>query len=177
MSAAATINPIALDERTAYHEAGHALMAHAVGLRVTKVTIVACPDARGRMDFRPMRWMNDLASPPTLHRQAMLQRLIMMYLAGPAAQGIYTGEHPTWGGNVDFDRAREWATYLTGASNDESGALLGWLWLRTQNVLARPHWRDAVKATAASLLARGTLTGLAFRQLLATGGQASHTTD
>jgi len=170
-------SPIALDESTAHHEAGHALMAHAVGLRVMKVTIVACSNALGRMDFRPARWTNDLASPPTPHREAMLQRLIMMYLAGPVAQGIYTGENPTWGGDVDFDRARELATYLTGASNDESGALLGWLWLRTHNMLARPHWRGAVEATAASLLAHGTLTGPAFRQLLAAGGQASHTTD
>ena len=83
-------------ERTAYHEAGHAVMALALGRPVDHVSIR--PDAQrlGHCDFR---------KPVFRPSEDWLEREMLISLAGPAAEGLFAGEYDEVGAAFDFRQA------------------------------------------------------------------------
>jgi hypothetical protein len=158
-------------ERTAYHEAGHAVMAHELGMKVTSVSIVKDDDTLGRMARRWERWMHEIDYNVTPYREAKVQRHIMVCYAGAAATKIQFNYGAWRGTGADTTTAVDLACCMTGKT-EETEALLRWLWIRTCDQLARPLLWAEVEATAAALLAHHELTGQEFRDLHASVVQA-----
>lgn len=140
-------------ERTAYHEAGHALVAYVERRRLRHVSIIPDEDTQGHClsgkppgDFHP-----DYDDGP--RTRAWLERAIAVSLGGAAAEEHLTGRHPKSGADEDWRRAIDSASYVTG-SIEETEAYLNWLWIRTKALLKQPWYWAAVKALAAELLER-----------------------
>lgn len=98
------------EELTAYHEAGHVLMAVRVGARVHSVTID--PD----WDDGPERFGDAQISWPegVFDEKTFLEKTILVSLAGPVAEMIHTGDpfHPALVGEWSGD----WQQALRAAS-------------------------------------------------------------
>lgn len=91
-------------EAVAHHEAGHALVMLACGWRLTRVTIDPTPDALGMVSHRMLEagdleaFARGVESGDPVRRWhgrcgAVMQARVS--LAGPVAEGIYTGS-PAW---------------------------------------------------------------------------------
>ena len=98
------------EELTAYHEAGHVIMAVRVGARVHSVTID--PD----WDDGPERFGDAQISWPegVFDEKTFLEKTILVSLAGPVAEMIHTGDpfHPALVGEWSGD----WQQALRAAS-------------------------------------------------------------
>src|SRR5262245_58577072 len=80
-----TMTPMHADaERTAYHEAGHAVMALVLGRPVDHVSIRADAVRLGHCEFR---------KPVFRPSEDWLEREMLISLAGPAAESIFAGEY------------------------------------------------------------------------------------
>lgn len=81
-----------MTELTAYHEAGHALMAHLLGGKVKHVTIEPDhDDGPDRYGDTQVLWRRSQFS-----EKELAQRTVQVCLAGPVAEMIYSGDpfHP-----------------------------------------------------------------------------------
>ncbi len=141
------------DEATAYHEAGHAVMALALGRPVTCVSALpgrgflgTC--AFGKAVFRPS--------------EDWLEREILISLAGPAAEARRTGVYLWDAGARDQAYAEELALQRAGAAR-AAQRLLRRLLAKAEHLLNREeNWR-AVERLAAEVLRLGEISGRAAR--------------
>lgn len=81
-----------MPELTAYHEAGHALMAHLLGGKVKQVTIEPDhDDGPDRHGDTQVLWRRS-----KLSEKELAQKTVQVCLAGPVAEMIYSGDpfHP-----------------------------------------------------------------------------------
>jgi ATP-dependent Zn protease len=150
------------DEKTSYHEAGHAVAAYVCkyAAAVKKVTIVPEGEMLGCMwSYRQ----------PSFHpdQKEDLNRIVdrtTVLLAGASAVKILTGRRQNKGAESDYEKAADMAGYASG-NNDEVDALLRWAGIRTKNLLT-VHW-DLVERTATALMEHKTLSAREFSDLLA----------
>jgi hypothetical protein len=124
----------------AYHEAGHAVIGHAQGLRVSRIYV---GDASGQVVFDE-QWSEDAV----LGDPDLLDRYALMLLAGASAEWRHTGAVAGSTGDVAalsrlLDRARERGTV---PRPDR--------WRRADAETAR-HW-PAIAAVADELVHRST---------------------
>lgn len=81
-----------MEETTAYHEAGHAVMAIGVGARVLSLSVA--PD----WDDGPQRYGDATVAWPQRRwpEKELIEKQILVALAGPAVETLYEGEplHP-----------------------------------------------------------------------------------
>lgn len=152
------MTPAELDnvrQRTAYHEAGHAVIALSLGRPLQKVTIApnqirlgVCQIQKGR--FRPSKdWIEDE---------------ILILLAGIAAEAKFSGEYDLRGAGEDLRYARRFSLQRAGSEN-QAERLERKLLTKTEYLLAdEGHWA-AVTAIAKELLARETISGRAAKHL------------
>lgn len=138
---------------TAYHEAGHAVMALALGRPVAAVSIL--PDRRflgicafGKAVFRPT--------------EDWLEREILIALAGIAAEARHTGEYAWDAADRDRAYAAELAAERAG-SDRKAERLLRRLLSKAEHLLGRPENWQAVEQLAAELLRVGEISGRAAR--------------
>lgn len=158
-------------ERTAYHEAGHAVMAHVCGIPVKRVSIVEDDEALGHMLGQWERWIAEIDYNVTPMREIRLHKHIMVALAGAAATAIHAN-YATWrGAGQDLINAAGLADYITGGP-EETDALVRWLWIRARTKLEGPPTWAKVEAVAQALLAQEQLSGRAFRAVLDSQWQA-----
>jgi hypothetical protein len=162
-------------ECSAYHEAGHAVVAHVLGRRFGGVTAVAEASALGRCRYAEERNFDPdlpgMYSGPQVQR--VLENQIVGYLAGPIAQGILTGEK-SWretSGRGDVARAVDLAMYVTGDIG-EAEAYLARLWLEAENLLKLPENWGAVRALAAELVEARHVGEDQAREIIAAGATA-----
>ena len=98
-------------EATAYHEAGHAVMAILVRMGFGKVTIERKRDSLGHILHN--KWRKTF-SPRSedMRSRYQLEKAIRTCLAGPVAEKMWSGEkHIKWG--ADGSHAVEYASYLS----------------------------------------------------------------
>jgi ATP-dependent Zn protease len=146
------------DEATAYHEAGHAVMALALGRPVHRVSVL--PDGQflglcrfGKGIFRPS--------------EDWLEREILIALGGIAAEAIHTGDYAWDGAARDRQYVRGLAVQRAGERQAER--LERRLLAKAEHLLAQQgHWR-AVELIAAELRQRGVISGRAARHLFERG--------
>jgi hypothetical protein len=97
------------EERTAYHEAGHAVVTVFLGLKFLKVTIVPEGDSPGCKHDRKYSdrfWQEGGLSPYMLDR---LGKIIKSFLAGGIAARIASGRSNNVGSRGDEEKASELA--------------------------------------------------------------------
>jgi ATP-dependent Zn protease len=143
------------DVATAYHEAGHAVMALALGRPVHRVTIE--PDALrlGRCDltkgsFRPSK--------------DALETETLILLAGLAAEAMQTGEYRLEGAATDLRRVRSFAKSRAGGERQIERFERRML-SKTEHILGQPGVWLAVERIADELLRSITISGRAARHL------------
>ena len=146
------------DEAVAYHEAGHAVAALALGRPVQHVSVVADRQNLGKCEFdkgvfRPS--------------EDWVEREILISLAGLAAEARYTGRY-AWGGAArDLQFVRRLAGERAGERRAER--LERRLLAKVEHLLAQEgHWR-AVELIAAELRRRGEISGRTARHLFEQG--------
>src|SRR2546422_12664 len=129
------------DEATAYHEAGHAVVALALGRPVQRVSIL--PD---RVHLGKCEFGKGLFRPS----EDWLEREMLIALAGIAAEARHTGKYAWPGAARDRQYVRRLAVQRAGERQAER--LERRLLARAEHLLGREgHWR-AVELIAAELL-------------------------
>jgi ATP-dependent Zn protease len=142
-------------EATAYHEAGHAVVALALGRPVQRVTIVADREHLGTCAFRKAVFR---PSEDWLEREALIA------LAGLAAEARFTGVYELDGAARDRRYVLELAQRRTGDAR-KAERLERRLLAKTEHLLAQEEIWRAVTRLAAELLRAGTVSGRTARHL------------
>jgi Peptidase family M41 len=137
-------------ECVAYHEAGHAVAAYNLKRRFNYVTIIREDDTLGQCRFTPYKnFRPDIYSDNKT--KARVEQAIVMLFAGAAAENKLAGKRNRAGEDDDFQKAVNLAASQCG-SDEEVGAYLNWLWVRTRVLLDLPWLWAAVEALAQELL-------------------------
>jgi hypothetical protein len=150
---------------TAYHAAGHAVIAWEAQRRFTRVTIAPDEEAGTLGTCRYESLPDDFAPDLGTSRQdeLLIRDMIVSAFAGHAAEAVYFEERGVRrrnnfvGSDRDRTSAGELALYVTG-SEEEARAYLSWLWIRVQMTVRTPPCWSAITALATALLQRQTLT-------------------
>ena len=141
-------------EATAYHEAGHAVLALALGRPVDGVSILAASDRLGSCAFR---------KPVFRPTEDWLEREILISLAGLAAEARHTGAYAWDGAARDVRHAHALAVQRAGARQAER--LQRRLLAKAEHLLAQEVNWQAIEWIAAELLRLGRISGRAARHL------------
>ncbi len=151
----------------AFHEAGHAVVAESLGVRVAKATIIPGPGFAGRVRHEHAldREASILIAFAGAHAEARLRGRRPRLALRPGAAGWAGGDVARYGAGYDIRHAHRWAHGPLGRDREERRAYLRWLWQRAR-LLVADRW-DEIEAVAAALLKRGTLSGAAVRRVLA----------
>lgn len=153
-------------QSAAYHEAGHAVVAWYHNVKIKRVTISPDKDFLGRAQHRnPIEGINTAWDLSTRARLRM-EYLVHVCLAGPLAQRRFSlmGFRRS---HADDD-CRQAGDLLNDfvVSHEEFKAYFRLLEIQTQNLLDLDYLWQRVKALAAVLLERETLSGTEVRRIL-----------
>lgn len=136
-------------ELTAFHEAGHAVMAILMGRPVQKVSIIPSQNRLGAMTLQKGR---------TKQVQDKLEGDMLILLAGMAAEGRKSGKYNLQGASQDLRMVEKLALARAGNARQAS-KLIHKMLDKTQHLLSdRANW-TAVKAIAAELLEHESISG------------------
>jgi len=140
------------NQPTAYHEAGHAVVALALGMPVHRVSIRANTQHLGRCEF---------AKPPFRPSDDWLEQEILISLGGLAAEARHTGVYAWNEAARDFQFIRRLSVQRAGERQAER--LERRLLSKVEHLLAQEeNWR-AVELIAMELLKKETISGRAAR--------------
>ncbi len=142
------------DESTAYHEAGHAVVALALDRPVHRVNVLPNQERLGQCEFRKgvFRPSDD-----------WVEQEILISLAGMAAEARHTGAYDRAAAGRDLRYVRKLA--LQRATERQLERYERRMLAKVENLLAdEGHWR-AVELIAAELLRHGEISGRAARHL------------
>lgn len=150
-------------ELTAYHEAGHAVMALLVGRSVQKVSIIPSQNRLGAVTMQKGR---------AKQVQDKLEAEMLILLAGLAAEGRKSGQYNLQGAAQDLRHVEQLA--LSRAGNPKQATKLIHKTLdKTQHMLSNKSTWTAVKAIAAELLEHESISGRSAKHHLELA-QAKH---
>jgi len=145
---------------TAYHEAGHAVMALALGRLVQQVTVVAQKTQVGisRLGACEVKSGRSKAS------STRLEDDVMILFAGMVAEARYTGEYCLHGAKGDLAAIKR---ILCGRATSQSQhdrlhrRLLG----KTEHFLSRNGHPEAIELIARELISKSKISGRAVRHI------------
>lgn len=107
-------------EEVAFHEAGHVVVGHRLGLELVDVDVV--PDSEGgygHTNFRAPGWFRRQRPMDDRHRR-FVEAVVTTFVAGSAAEARLSGFVNAEAGSFDLDAvAREWVLYLVPSSRAE----------------------------------------------------------
>jgi ATP-dependent Zn protease len=142
------------DEATAYHEAGHAVVALALDRPVHRVSVLPGQDLLGKCEFK-----KGVFRPSA----DWLENEVLIALAGLAAEARHTGTYDRDAAGRDLRYARRLA--LQRATERQLDRFERRMLSKVEHLLAdEGHWR-AVELIAAELMRLGTISGRAARHL------------
>jgi ATP-dependent Zn protease len=143
----------AITEATAYHEAGHAVMALALGRPVDRVSVRPSKELLGVCHFR---------KPVFRPSEDWVEREILIALAGLAAEARHTGTYARAEADRDLQYAADLALERAGSAK-QAARLERRMLAKAEHLLAQDgNWR-AVERLAAELLRKGEISGRAAR--------------
>jgi len=148
---------------TAYHEAGHAVMAQLCGRRVTEVEIIGDEEHSGTVQWRRLAEEHPAEDDPGIPT-APIERRLLCVAAGMVAEAMISGRN-SWNESSDeLDEAVRLAMRVVG----DCERVLPFLEVVREHTedLLRRHW-PAVESLAASLMEHQKMTGEEVRSLLA----------
>jgi hypothetical protein len=138
----------------AFHEAGHAVVAWSRGIKVTSATIVPARDFLGQVtNVSPLRGVR-LDCDGSNRARLRAEAVIVVLLAGPAAQRRHNPRSPSYGLH-DHEYAVDLARQLNG-SDKAVEAHLNWLAIVARDEIDA-SW-DLVERIARELFERRTLS-------------------
>jgi ATP-dependent Zn protease len=139
---------------TAYHEAGHAVVALALGRPVHGVSALPNRDRLGHCEFRKGVYRPS---------EDWVEREILIALGGIAAEAIHSGAYAWEEAERDLQYVRDLTEQRAGRR--QAGRLERRMLAKAEHLLAKPdHWR-AVELIATELLKHGEISGRAARHL------------
>ena len=144
-------------ERTAYHEAGHAVAAHRLGIEVKFATILLDHDSAGFVSHGDLFCDRGLGSD-----RANLERAIKICLAGPLAEARFYPRYRRPRGSQDYDCAFGLARYLAGSAGERE--FIRYQERQTRALLDR-YWGD-VERVARALLEHDQLSVNQVRDII-----------
>jgi ATP-dependent Zn protease len=142
------------DPATAYHEAGHAAAAMALGRDVHRVSVLPDRDLLGWCEFKKAVFRPS---------EDWIERELLISLAGMAAEARHTGTYDRAAAGKDLKFARKLA--LQRASERSLDRYERRMLAKTENLLADDAVWRAVEMIAAELLKHGEISGRAARHL------------
>ncbi|MBI3046706.1 MAG: hypothetical protein HYY76_00190 [Acidobacteria bacterium] len=148
----------------AFHEAGHAVAAYHLHVRLRRLSIGADDgEALGWLDL----WLPHVTSgeAENVRLAQAVERDIIVLLAGAQAERIGVGRSSCPAGGLDFYEAMRRAGSICRTS-EEMSACLRWLQLRTRALVASPTWRQPIETLAACLLERRQLGARETRAII-----------
>jgi hypothetical protein len=153
----------------AYHEAGHAVVAHFQRIKVKQLTLMVDVEL-GIIGYThtggPPKWVGRY---PSDRVRMNVERYIVMCFAGEVAEARFRGEHTTRGMQSDDERAIEISLHI--CSNEEiAGAFRRYCWCLSRALVAQ-HWRE-IKALATALLERKSLNESDVSEIIVPGSAA-----
>jgi ATP-dependent Zn protease len=150
-------------EEVAYHEAGHVVVGHRLGVELASVDILSDGQGgNGHTVFNVPRWFRPSATMDE-RRRRYAEAVVTTFLAGPIAEARVAGFHNLEGSGYDLDAvAREWLRLLEPPERYE--AQLDELTAEAEK-LVDENW-PAIERLAQALLERRRLTGAEALQLL-----------
>lgn len=140
---------------TAYHEAGHAVMALALGRPVQKVTVQPNEVRLGQCEIRKGRFRPS---------KDVLETEMLILLGGVAAEVLHSGRYEFAGAAQDLRSLRLLAATRAGGEK-QIERLERRMLDKAEHVLGRPGNWEAVRLIAEELLSRTTISGRAARHL------------
>jgi ATP-dependent Zn protease len=144
------------DEATAYHEAGHAVVALVLGRPVEKVTI-----RENTLRLGQVQMSNRRGTP--IKDEIEVQALIL--LAGVVSEARRTGEYNWRGAQQDMQGVRRLARFRASTEKQEERLQQRWLDKAEYLLDDEPTWR-AITEVARELLEKKSLSGRAVAQIL-----------
>ncbi len=145
---------------TAYHEAGHAVVALALGRAVQRVSILPGRAWLGRCEFQKGR---------VRPSEDWLEREILISLAGAAAEARHTGVYAWEGAITDLRTVRRLAVQR--ASERQAARLERRLLAKVEHLLDQSGYWRAVELIVVELLRCETISGRAVRHLFDQGNR------
>lgn len=149
-------------EATAYHEAGHAVIAHVLGYKPELVTIVPEPGRHGAVRL-PSLWHGipiRIGMDCSPHARERIERVIQVFLAGPIAQRSHCSHSFRWSyRSSDIDLVGNLAASVSG-SREQTTVLIQRLMLSTREMV-EAQW-IYIARVASLLLKRDRLTSAEF---------------
>lgn len=158
-------------EGVAFHEAGHVVVGHLLGLTVRSAD--TRPDGVGgfgHTTFEPIAPAEpapDMAGsglePP---RAVHDERVLVTFLAGLAAESRHAGRDMVESAGYDLDElAREWLPRSTSVGEETEAAIIR-LRREAEALVSRPEIWRAIEAVAAALLRHGEIDGAEAERLV-----------
>jgi len=139
----------------AFHEAGHAVAAYHVKVRLRRIAIGGDVEhALGWLELWPPHAAAN--GVPDLRTENLVERSVIVLLAGAQAERVGVGRANYLGGSLDFYDAVQCAGYLC-RTTEEISAYLRWMQLRVRALVKSPTWQEPIEALTKCLLQRGTL--------------------
>ena len=134
----------------AFHEAGHAVAAYHLHVRLRRISIGT--DEGGTLGWLDL-WLPHVTSgeAENIRLARAVERDIIVLLAGAQAERIGVGRPSCPAGGVDFYEAMRRAGSICRTS-EEMSACLRWLQLRTHALVESPTWRQPIEILATRLL-------------------------
>lgn len=150
-------------KRTAYHEAGHAVMAYNLRLRIRHATIIPEEEYLGRVKHSAGGSIHpEWESGPTTRTE--IERRAIVALSGNVAEYLLTGRRYMVGSEGDYQTVVNLLSYLAGP--EETGKYIEWLWYRTKGILAIDYWWLAIQRLAEELLKHHYLKSKRIREII-----------
>jgi hypothetical protein len=138
---------------TAYHEAGHAVMAHLRDVPIKCVTIVPEENTHGHIEYRRSpKWFHpDIDSDSTRARRR-IEAHIQISFAGGIAERKFKGRRaPNWTVGPDNSDAVDLA-FRVCSSTKAAEHYLAWLYQQAMDALEVPIYWNMVEEVATRLL-------------------------
>jgi len=145
-------------QATAYHEAGHAVMAVSVGRSIQKVTI-----APGKLSTGGMRLgICEIQKGRAKASRDSLEDDVLILLAGMVAEARFTGQYCPRGAAQDLQAARRLLATRAGRERQVE-RLERRLLDKTEHLLNDPAHVAAMESVVAELVQKTTISGRAVR--------------
>lgn len=153
------------EERTAYHEAGHAIMAISQGFAIRKATIVATEETYGEVTRYATTMERRIEFDNSTFIVDRIEKLILIFYAGGIAQRKFA-PRCKWKlrASGDHKKAAHLFSYICGLDEKAQYYYSRLLWRRTE-LAVDFHWPE-IEAVAAALLIEKRLTGKQVRAIM-----------
>jgi ATP-dependent Zn protease len=153
---------MAKDTTTAYHEAGHAVVAFFMRHRIEFATIKPTAEYQGLVKSKPRGKLDLDSATPAM--RIKLEDVLIMLLAGDIAQRRFAPRSSrNWQTTEDRQTAADLALSICG-TGESATAYIAWLTIRARDIV-HGRW-SLVERVANALLERETISGEDIRTLI-----------